>query len=119
MVLTACGKKGAGSASGALTDDLGEMEKTLSVFNWSDYIAPDTIANFEQEFGVKVRYDTYESNEEMILKLQSSGGERYDVIVPSNYVIPVVVAADLASPLVKRYLPNFRKPRPDVRQSGV
>src|SRR5262245_31377807 len=45
--------------------ELGEMEKELHIYNWSDYIAEDTVANFEKETGIKVSYDTYESNEEM------------------------------------------------------
>ena len=50
--------------------------------------------NFEKEFGVKVTYDTYESNEEMVAKLQA-GATGYDIIVPSGYIIPVLVATDL------------------------
>ena len=56
--------------SGAMAD-LGPIEKELHVYNWSDYIAEDTVPNFEKEFGVKVTYDTYESNEEMVAKLQA------------------------------------------------
>ena len=57
------------------------MEKELHIYNWSDYIAQDTVPNFEKEFGVKVTYDTYESNEEMVAKLQA-GATGYDIIVP-------------------------------------
>ena len=53
------------------------------MYNWSDYIAEDTVPNFEKEFGVKVTYDTYESNEEMVAKLQA-GATGYDIIVPSR-----------------------------------
>jgi spermidine/putrescine-binding protein len=105
MVLTACGRKdqGGGAASG---ETLGEIEKELNVYNWSDYIAEDTIANFEKEFGVKVTYDTYESNEEMVAKLQA-GASGYDIIVPSNYIVPVVVATGLAGSVIKKYIPNL------------
>ncbi len=46
-------------------------EKTLNVYNWSDYIAEDTIANFEKETGIKVRYDVFDSNEVLEAKLLS------------------------------------------------
>jgi spermidine/putrescine-binding protein len=86
--------------------DLGPMEKELHIYNWSDYIAEDTVPNFEKEFGVKVTYDTYESNEEMVAKLQA-GATGYDIIVPSGYIIPVLVATDLITPLNKKYLANW------------
>lgn len=103
LVLTACGKKDAPAlAAGA---DLPEMEKELNIYNWSDYVAEDTIPNFEKEFGVKVTYDTYESNEEMVAKLQA-GASGYDIVVPSNYIVPVMTALNLAFPLNKKYIPN-------------
>jgi spermidine/putrescine-binding protein len=104
LVLTACGKKEAPAlAAGA---DLPEMEKELNIYNWSDYVAEDTIPNFEKEFGVKVTYDTYESNEEMVAKLQA-GASGYDIVVPSNYIVPVMTALNLAFPLNKKYIPNL------------
>ncbi len=86
------------SAATTGTADLGPMEKELHIYNWSDYIAEDTVPNFEEEFGVKVTYDTYESNEEMVAKLQA-GASGYDIIVPSGYILPVLVATDLIAPL--------------------
>ena len=83
--------------------DLGPIEKELHIYNWSDYIAEDTVPNFQKEFGVKVTYDTYESNEEMVAKLQA-GASGYDIVVPSGYIIPVLVATDLIVPLNKKYL---------------
>ncbi len=104
LVLTACGKKDAPAlAAGA---DLPEMEKELNIYSWSDYIAEDTVPNFEKEFGVKVTYDTYESNEEMVAKLQA-GASGYDIVVPSNYIVPVMTALNLAFPLNKKYIPNL------------
>jgi spermidine/putrescine-binding protein len=105
MVLSACGRK-AEPAPAAADADLGEIGKELNIYNWSDYIAEDTIPNFEKEFGVKVTYDTYESNEEMVAKLQA-GASGYDIVVPSNYIVPVMTATDLALPLNKKYLTNL------------
>jgi len=103
LVLAACGRGDRGEAA---EQDLGEMERELAIYNWSDYIADDTIPNFEKEFGVRVTYDTYESNEEMVAKLQA-GASGYDLVVPSNYVVPVLAAQDLAFPLIRKYLTNF------------
>jgi spermidine/putrescine transport system substrate-binding protein len=86
--------------------DLGPLEKELHIYNWSDYIAADTVSNFEKEFGVEVTYDTYESNEEMVAKLQA-GASGYDIVVPSGYIVPVLVATNLITPIHRKYLPNF------------
>jgi spermidine/putrescine transport system substrate-binding protein len=106
-LLAACGgreqaKPSAAQASG----DLGPIERELHIYNWSDYIAEDTVPNFEREFGVRVTYDTYESNEEMIAKLQA-GATGYDLIVPTGYVVPVLVATGLIAPLHRKYLTNW------------
>jgi len=60
-----------------------QEEKVLNIYNWSDYIADDTIANFEKETGIKVRYDTFDNNEILHAKLVA-GKTGYDVVVPSS-----------------------------------
>ena len=106
-LLAACGGREQGKPSDTRsTADLGPIERELHVYNWSDYIAQDTVANFEREFGVRVTYDTYESNEEMIAKLQA-GATGYDIIVPTGYVVPVLVATRLIVPLHRKYLTNW------------
>ena len=90
---------------------LGPMERELNVYNWSDYIAAGTIPDFEREFGVKVTYDTYESNEEMVAKL-SAGAAGYDIVVPSGYLVPVMLAQGLLAPLHKRHIPNLANVAP-------
>jgi spermidine/putrescine transport system substrate-binding protein len=92
-----------GTRSAGPDHDLGSLEKELHVYNWSDYIAEDTIPNFEREFGVKVTYDTYESNEEMIAKLMAGAGG-YDIVVPSGYIVSVLIALQLIRPLSHQYL---------------
>jgi spermidine/putrescine transport system substrate-binding protein len=118
-LLTACQPKDKGVAqgggdstkAGAAMAELGPIEKELNIYNWSDYIAEDTVPNFEKEFGVKVTYDTYESNEEMVAKLQA-GASGYDIVVPSGYIVPVLLATDLATPLSKQYLTNWKNIAP-------
>ena len=111
MVLSSCaGKDGteraAADSVAAGNAELGPIEQELNIYNWSDYIAEDTVPNFEKEFGVKVTYDTYESNEEMVAKLQA-GASGYDIVVPSGYIIPVLTATDLITPLSRQYLTNW------------
>ena len=103
-VLAAC--RARDDARPASAGELGPLERELHIYNWSDYIADDTVANFEREFGVRVTYDTYESNEEMIAKLVA-GATGYDVIVPTGYMVPVLLATGLIAPLTRRYLTNW------------
>ncbi|HBP95665.1 MAG TPA: spermidine/putrescine ABC transporter substrate-binding protein PotF, partial [Pantoea agglomerans] len=58
-------------------------DKTLHVYNWSDYISPDTVPNFEKQSGIKVVYDVFDSNEVLEGKLMA-GSTGYDVVVPSS-----------------------------------
>ena len=60
-----------------------EEEKVLNVYNWSDYIAEDTIRNFEKETGIRVRYDNFDNNEILHAKLVA-GKTGYDVVVPTG-----------------------------------
>lgn len=78
----------------------------LNVFNWSDYVAANTISNFEREFGVRVRYAVYESNEEMLAKV-IGGNSGWDVVFPSNYFIQPMLANRLLAPLDHGLLPNL------------
>jgi spermidine/putrescine transport system substrate-binding protein len=87
-------------------DDLGEAGKELTVANWSDYIAEDTLANFEKETGIKVAYSTYESNEELMSKLQVGAGG-YDLVVPTGYIVTLLASQDLLAPLRKKVLTNW------------
>lgn len=84
----------------------GPLERALHIFNWSDYIAANTISDFEREFGVHVTYDTYESNEEMVAKLVA-GGDDYDIVAPSGYLVPVLVQGGLLQPLDHAVLTNW------------
>lgn len=81
--------------------------KTLTVYNWGDYIDTDLIKQFEQETGIKVIYETFDSNEAMLTKIQQ-GGTAYDVAVPSEYMIDKMIKEDLLLPLDHTQLPNLK-----------
>jgi putrescine transport system substrate-binding protein len=71
------------AAAATLTAGAAHAQETLNVYNWSDYIAEDTIANFEAETGIKVTYDMYDSNEVLEAKMLA-GSSGYDVVVPTG-----------------------------------
>jgi spermidine/putrescine-binding protein len=102
--LSGCGDRG-GARDGSGSAGLGPIEKELNLYLWSDYLADDTIPDFEREFGVRITLDTYESNEEMLAKLLA-GATGYDLILPSNNVFPVLLANRLLAPLDWSYLTN-------------
>ncbi|MGA2778763.1 MAG: polyamine ABC transporter substrate-binding protein [Steroidobacteraceae bacterium] len=81
---SACGGgKPTQGPSAARTGPQFDAEKILNVYSWTDYIAPDTVANFERETGIVVRYDTYESNEVLETKLLT-GHTNYDIVIPTD-----------------------------------
>ena len=82
-------------------------ENILSVYNWSTYIDPEVITKFEQEFDVKIKYDTYESNEDLYAKLKP-GNPGYDVIFPSGDMVEIMIAEDLLEPLNLENIPNIK-----------
>ncbi|MGA0610967.1 polyamine ABC transporter substrate-binding protein [Caldimonas sp. KR1-144] len=84
-----------------------QEEKVLNVYNWSDYIAEDTLANFEKETGIKVRYDNFDNNEIVHAKLVA-GKTGYDVVVPSSYWAKLQADGGLLMKLDKSKLPNWK-----------
>lgn len=84
----------------------------LNVFNWGEYIGEDVITNFEEEYGVKVNYSLFESNEIMYTKLLS--GNNYDVIVPSGYMIERLMEEELIQSLDYSYMTNLDDLNPEV-----
>jgi spermidine/putrescine transport system substrate-binding protein len=80
---------------------------TLNLFNWSDYISPDLIKKFAAQCHCKVVETDYESNAELEAKLRAGGDSQYDVVVPSSYVVPEMVAEGLLQPIDHSKLSNF------------
>ncbi|WP_211747343.1 ABC transporter substrate-binding protein [Paenibacillus sp. Marseille-Q4541] len=80
---------------------------TLTIYNWGDYIDPELISEFEEESGMKVVYQTFDSNEAMMTKIEQ-GGTTYDVVIPSEYAISKMKEEDLLIPLDHSKLPNLK-----------
>ena len=101
-MLAACGGKKEDGAEAAPKPE----EKVLFVYNWSDYIAETTIADFEARTGIKVTYDVFDSNEVLETKLLS-GNTGYDIVVPSSTFLQRQIQAGVFRKLDKRKLPNL------------
>jgi putrescine transport system substrate-binding protein len=80
--------------------------KVLNIYNWSDYIAEDTIKNFEKETGIKVRYDTYDNNEILHAKLVA-GKTGYDIVVPGSHFAKTQIEGGLLQKLDRSKLTNW------------
>jgi putrescine transport system substrate-binding protein len=84
-----------------------EEEKILNIYNWSDYIAEDTLKNFEKETGIKVRYDTFDNNEILHAKLVA-GKTGYDIVVPSSNWARLQIEGGLLRKLDKGMIANYK-----------
>src|SRR5437016_14218894 len=92
----------------------GAEEKRLHIYNWSDYIAADTIANFTKETGIEVTYDVYDGNEVLEAKLLA-GHSGYDIVVPSaSPYMARQIAAGAYRSLDKAKLPNLKNLEPHL-----
>ncbi len=116
--MTALNKKWlSGLVTGALmavsVGTLAAEQKTLHIYNWSDYIAPDTVANFEKETGIKVVYDVFDSNEVLEGKLMA-GSTGFDLVVPSASFLERQLTAGVFQPLDKSKLPEWKNLDPEL-----
>ncbi len=93
---------------------LADEEKVVNIYNWADYIAPDTIKNFEKETGIKVRYDNFDSNEVLHAKLVA-GRTGYDVVVPGSHFAKMQIDGGLLLKLDKSQLPNLKNLDPSIQ----
>lgn len=91
-----------------------DEEKVLNVYNWGDYIADDTVANFEKETGIKVRYDLFDSNEALHAKLVA-GMSGYDIVVPGSHFAKMQIQAGLLQKLDKSKIPNLANLDPAIQ----
>jgi spermidine/putrescine transport system permease protein len=84
----------------------------LNLFGWSEYIPQAVLDGFTKETGIKVNFETYSSNEELLAKLVA-GGMAYDLVQPSDYTAEVMIRQGLLAPLDVKQLPNLRNLSPE------
>ncbi|GAA6131443.1 polyamine ABC transporter substrate-binding protein [Halopseudomonas sabulinigri] len=90
-----------------------QADGKLNIYNWSDYIAEDTIANFEKETGIQVTYDVYDSNDVLDAKLLT-GRSGFDIVVPSNNFLTKQIKAGVYLELDHSKLPNMSNLNPEL-----
>ncbi len=90
-----------------------KRERVVNVYNWSDYIEPAVIEEFTKKTGIKVRYDTFDSNDTLETKLLA-GKSGYDVVVPTAYFLERQIRAGLFQKLDKSKLPNLAHVWPEI-----
>ena len=100
------GTPASGDAAASNSTESG-LAKELNVYNWADYIDEEVIKNYEKEYGIKITYDTFASNEDMLAKLQA-GATGYDVIFPSSYVVPTLSELGLFAEIDHNNIPNLK-----------
>lgn len=93
---------------------LAQEEKILNIYNWADYIADDTVKNFEKETGIKVRSDYFDGNEVLHTKL-IAGRSGYDIVVPSAIWAGLQIQGGALKALDKSKLPNLSNMSPSVQ----
>src|ERR1044071_3952606 len=91
------------------------QERVVNVYNWSDYIDPQVLEAFTKETGIKVRYDTFDSNETLETKLLA-GKSGYDVVVPTAYFLERQIKAGVFQKLDKSKLKNLGNVWPEIAQ---
>jgi putrescine transport system substrate-binding protein len=112
LAVAACGKK-EGAQQAQQPGAAAQEEKVLHVYNWSDYIAEDTIPNFEKQSGIKVTYDVFDSNDVLETRLLA-GNSGFDVVVPSASFLERQIKAGVFQKLDKSQLPNLKNMDADI-----
>jgi len=92
--------------------EVGETDGNLAMYNWAEYIDEEQLAEFASEHGISYSLDTYDSNEAM-QPIVSAGGSGYDVIVPSDYMVSILIDAGSIQPLNFDAIPNAANISPD------
>ncbi len=109
VVLTACGATARSAVSAACS--AGEIDGDLALYNWTEYIDPELVVAFEAEYGVDVVESFFESNEALLAQIES--GVAYDVIVPSDYMVGIMVEEGLLRELDAGAIPNLGNLAPE------
>ena len=112
LVAAACG--GDDDGVSAADCDVGGTDGNLAIYNWAEYIDEEQLAEFSDEFGVSVSMDVYDSNEAM-QPIIAAGNSGYSLIVPSDYMVAILIAGEDIQPLNKSAIPNLANISPDFQ----
>ncbi|MCI0577346.1 MAG: spermidine/putrescine ABC transporter substrate-binding protein [Chloroflexi bacterium] len=93
-----------------------QLAAELSVYNWPDYIDEQILADYEAEYGVKIIYDTFASNEDLLAKLQA-GATGYDLVFPSDYMVSQMIELGLLAEIDVNQLSNWGNIDPDFKNA--
>jgi spermidine/putrescine transport system substrate-binding protein len=102
------------SALAVLSGAAGLSAAEVNLFGWSEYIPQEVLDGFTKETGIKVNFETYSSNEELLAKLVAGGGN-YDLIQPSEYAAELMVRRKMLAPLNKAKIPNLKYIAPEFK----
>ena len=91
---TGCGKKSASNGE-------------LNIFTWTEYVPESVIQDFEKEYGIKVNWTTFSSNEDMLAKVKAESAGTYDIVQPSDYMVEQMIAQDMLMELDKNVITNI------------
>lgn len=86
----------------------GDTKESINVYNWGDYIDRGVLEQFEEEYGIEVKYDTFATNEDLYVKIKQ-GSNPYDVIIPSDYMIERMIREDLLTKMDMDRITNYQK----------
>lgn len=89
-------------------------EDSINVFAWGDILDPAVVSDFEKQTGIKVNFSYYSSNEELIVKLKATGGQGYDLIIPSDYAVNVLIQENLLKEIDKTQLKFWNGLNPNL-----
>lgn len=94
------------SDNGSSSEGSGEISGELVIFNWTEYMPQEVLDLFEEEYDVKITYSTFASNQEMLAKVKS-GTVAYDIVVPSDFYVQVMIQEGLLQKINFDNIPNF------------
>ena len=114
IILSACGGTQEPTTTGSIEPATVQVESTtaevksdsLNLYAWSEYVPQQLLDDFSDKYGITVNYDAYSSNEEMLAKLQA-GASGYDVIIPSDYTVAIMIKEDMLELIDMNQLTNF------------
>lgn len=101
------GTTGSSSATDSATSSPSSGDNTLHVYTWSAYIDEDLLKGFEQNTGIKVIADVYDSNETMLARMQAGGGSQYSIVYPSDYMVELMIEEEMLLEIDQDRVPGY------------